>query len=99
MKTVVCVEPGIIVAGNVLKNGKLSEKGQVDVTQACVIAMMQHISCLEAFQKEGIAGYSWNKTDGEGQYQLILYDTEKFSLVPNEINELLENSAETADQE
>ena len=83
MRTIACVDPGIIVDGTLLKSGKISEKNRRDVTKECIIAVMQLISCTENFLKEGGAGFSWEKNDGSGKYQLILYDTDKYTLMPN----------------
>lgn len=83
VKTIACVPPGTIVEGTALKSGKISEKDRKDVTKECIIAMMQHISCIKQFQEEGVAGYAWDK-EGGGKVQLILYDTDKYTLVPNE---------------
>lgn len=83
MRKIACVEPGIIVEGTLLKNGKISEKTRRDVTEECTIATMQHISCFDAFQKDGVAGYAWDKIDKSGEkIQLVLFDTGKYSLMP-----------------
>ncbi len=84
MKKIACVEPGIIVHGTLLKNGDISEKDRRDVTQECIIAMMQHLSCFEAFSVDGVSGYEWSKSnDDNSKVQLVLFDTSKYMLVPN----------------
>ena len=84
MKKIVCVEPGTIVEGTLLKSGDVSQKDRKDVTKDCVIAVMQHLSCFEAFSSEGAAGYAWNKIGSDkGKIQLALFDTDKFTLMPN----------------
>ena len=80
MKKIACVSPGVIVEGTVLKSGEISEKNRRDVTQECVIAMMQHLSCFKAFQDDGAAGYSWDVEDSDAKFQLVLYDTSKYTL-------------------
>lgn len=83
MKKIACVEPGTIVQGTLLKSGEISKKDRKDITQECVIATMQHLSCFEAFLKDGVAGYAWDKIDDNGKIQLVLFDTSEYTLVPN----------------
>lgn len=82
MRKIVCVEPGIIVLGNVLKNGEVSEKNREDVTMDCATAMMQHLSCFEEYQQTGITGYEWKEKDTGNKIQLLLVDTSLFEIVP-----------------
>lgn len=91
MKTIACVPPGTIVEGTVLKSGNISEKDRKDVTKECIIATMQHVSCIKQFQEDGAAGYAWDK-EGGGKVQLILYDTDKYTLMPNGATGVEENA-------
>lgn len=84
MKKIACVEPGTIVQGTLLKSGDISKKDRKDVTQECVIATMQHLSCFETFSRDGASGYEWKKSDDDNsKVQLVLFDTSKYTLVPN----------------
>ena len=85
MKTIACVDPGIIVQGTLLKSGKISEKDRKDVTNDCVVATMQHISCMKDFVEIGAAGYEWTKKDTGSKIQLLLIDNDKYTVseVPN----------------
>ncbi|MBQ3990989.1 MAG: hypothetical protein II630_09075 [Bacteroidales bacterium] len=83
MRKIDCVEPGIIVDGTVLKDGSISNKNRREVTKECVMATMKHITCISAFQNDGISGYQY------GNLLLVLLDTERYKIINNEGREII----------
>lgn len=81
MRVIRCCEDGKIYSGYKLKDDTLSDKGRVELTNDCIIAMMKHLSCSEIFLNDGFAGYTWRMDDGSGEIVLSLVDGRKYAIV------------------
>lgn len=84
MRVIRCCEDGKIYSGYKLKDDTLSDKGRIDVTNDCIVAIMKHISCLKSFLDDGFAGFQWNFKDGDGTIALALIDSRRYAIVDKE---------------
>lgn len=79
MKKIVCGCFGTIYYSTILKNGLMSDKDRVDVTDDAITAVADHILSMDT-KKTGFSGYTFNKKDG-GEICLCVYDMSKYKLV------------------
>lgn len=81
MKKLVCGSLGTIYYATLLKDGKMSLSGRVEMTDDALNAVIQHIMCLPDYQKNnGFAGYVYNKKDG-GHITLCLFDNDTHKIL------------------
>lgn len=80
MKKLVCGCFGHIYYATILKDGIMSPKGRVDVTDDAIDAVMNNIMTLDGFDKDSTAGYEVKAKDGR-TFILSLYDKDKYKLV------------------
>jgi len=80
MKKLVCGCFGNIYYATILKDGLMSDRGRVDVTDDAINAVIDHLHSMELYEKEGHSGYDIPKKDG-GEIRLRLYDADKYKLV------------------
>lgn len=84
MRVIRCCEDGKIYTGYKQKDDTLSDKGRIEVTTDCIIAVMKHISCSRSFLEDGFAGFTWSFNDGDGSIVLSLIDSSKYAIVDKE---------------
>lgn len=81
MKKIVCGCFGTIYYAEILKNGLMSDRNRVDVTDDAINAVIQHIMTTTEYKKNnGFAGYDYNKKDG-GLIEIAVFDKDKYRLV------------------
>lgn len=81
MKKIVCGCFGTIYYAEILKNGLMSDRNRVDVTDDAINAVIQHIMTMTEYKKNnGFAGYDYNKKDG-GLIEIAVFDKDKYRLV------------------
>ena len=83
MKKLVCGCFGNIYYATILKDGLMSDRGRVEVTDDAINAVIDHLHSMELYEKEGYSGYDIPKKDG-GEIRLRLYDADKYKLVRKE---------------
>lgn len=83
MKKLVCGCFGTIYYATILKEGVMSDRGRVDVTDDAINAVTDHIMIMDTYQEKGYGGYSFSKKNG-GKIQLCLFDGDKYKLVKRE---------------
>ena len=83
MKKLVCGCFGHIYYATILKGGRMSDVGRVEMTDDAVNAVIDHIAVSSEYVKNKVGGYDIPKKDG-GEIRLRLYDTSKYKLVPIE---------------
>lgn len=79
MKKLVCGCFGTIYYSTILKNGLMSDRDRVDVTDDAIAAVTDHILSMDT-KKTGFSGYTFSKKDG-GEICLCVYDRNKYKLV------------------
>ena len=79
MKKLVCGCFGTIYYATILKNGLMSAKDRVDVTDDAIAAVADHILSKDTEHK-GFSGYTFDKKNG-GKVCLCMYDQDKYKLV------------------
>lgn len=84
MKKLVCGCFGNIYYATILKNGLMSSKDRVNVTDDAIAAVFQHLTSQDTFKEKGIAGYEYDKSDKSGTVEIIALDTSKYKLVRKE---------------
>lgn len=80
MKKIVCGIFGNIYYATILKNGIMSGRDRVDVTDDAIDAVFQHIVSMEKFDTEGFAGYVIPKKKSDGEVCLCVFDADKYTL-------------------
>lgn len=83
MKKLVCGCFGNIYYATILKDGLMSDRGRVELTDDAINAVIDHLHSMELYEKEGYSGYDIPKKDG-GEIRLRLYDADKYKLVRKE---------------
>lgn len=82
MRVIRCCEDGRIYTGYELKNGELSEKGRVDVTDDCITGTVKHMSCFKHFLEDGFSGFEWKFKDGSGDSVVMaLINPKRYKIV------------------
>ena len=79
MKKLVCGNFGTIYYATVLKDGLMSDKKRVDVTDDAIIAVVNHLMLQKEWDR-GFTGYEFSKKDNSGKITLCLYDNDKYTL-------------------
>lgn len=79
MKKIVCGIFGNIYYATILKNGTMSDRDRVDVTDDAVDAVFHHIISMEKYDKQGFAGYNIPTKDGK-EVCLCVFDKDKYEL-------------------
>ena len=87
MKRVVCGIFGTIYYATILKDGVMSDRGRVDVTEDAIQAVAQHIISSKGYEEKGYSGYCYS-VDGK-PVNLIAYDASRYKL------ELIESLGES----
>lgn len=77
-KKIRCDKDGKIYYGTVLKNGSISEKDRIEITDDAISAVMMHLIQMEDFTKCGRAGYTIPSADTDGSVSLVLFATELY---------------------
>ena len=80
MKKLVCGCFGNIYYATILKDGLMSDRGRVELTDDAINAVIDHLHSMELYEKEGYSGYDIPKKDGS-EIRLRLYDADKYELV------------------
>lgn len=80
MKKIVCSGLGTIYYATILKNGIMSGRDRVDVTDDAIDAVFQHIVSMDKFDTEGFAGYVIPKKKSEGEVCFCVFDKDKYEL-------------------
>ena len=81
MKQLVCNVLGEIYYAAVKKDGKMSEKDRVLLTQDVLNCSVIHMMMMDEYKKnDGFAGYSYGLTDG-GKATLAVYDESKYMVI------------------
>lgn len=85
MKKLVCGCFGNIYYATILKNGYMSDKGRVDVTDDAVEAVLNHLVRIspDTWKEDGFAGYTIEADNGK-EICLVAYDKSKCKLGKNE---------------
>ena len=79
-KTLVCGCFGTIYYAKLLKGGRMSDVGRVDVTTDALQAVTEHIMQMKEYKEHGgYAGYQYARADG-GHIRLVAYDSDKFQI-------------------
>ena len=81
MKKLVCGCLGNIYYATILKNGKMSDKNRIDVTDDALDCVVSHLWCDESYTKGGFSGYAIPSKDGTKEMALCLYDKSKYKIV------------------
>ena len=82
MKKLVCGCFGKIYYAEILKNGLMSDRNRVDVTDDAITAVMDHIMSMEEYkERDGFSGYEYGKKTGDGSIIIAVYDNTKYKLV------------------
>lgn len=79
MKKLVCGCFGNIYYATILKNGIMSDRDRVEITDDAVNAVLQHIISMDKYDEEGFAGYNISKKSG-GEVCLCVFDKDKYEL-------------------
>lgn len=82
IRKIVCGCFGTIYDANICKDGKMSLRNRRNVTDECIQAVVDHIATLEDFEKHQNAGYLFEQKNKNRRYSLMLFDDEKYKLVP-----------------
>ncbi len=80
MKKIVCSGLGNIYYATILKDGIMSSRDRVDVTDDAIDAVFQHIVSMEKFDTEGFAGYIIPKKKSDGEVCFCVFDKDKYEL-------------------
>ena len=80
MKSIVCDTLGNIFYATLKKDGKISEKDRVNVTEASLKAVANHIMNLPPYMETGYCGYKFKTKDG-GEIILSVIDTAQYDVV------------------
>lgn len=83
MKKLVCGCFGNIYYATILKDGLMSDRGRVEVTDDAINAVIDHLAAMDTYEKNGVSGYDIPKKSG-GELRLRLYDADKYELVRKE---------------
>ena len=87
MKKIVCGCFGTIYYAQILKNGLMSDSNREDVTDDALIAVLEHIMCMDEYrERDGFSGYEY-KIGGK-HVNLVAYDKSKYRLVKIDEHEL-----------
>lgn len=82
MKKIVCGAFGTIYYAQILKNGLMSDLNRKDVTDDALLAVLQHIMCMDEYkERDGFSGYEYKV--GGSHINLVAYDKSKYKLVKN----------------
>lgn len=81
MKKLVCGCFGNIYYATILKEGLMSDRGRVEMTDDAINAVIDHLACMFEFKEKGASGYDITSKDGNG-IKLRLFDASKYKLVP-----------------
>lgn len=67
------------------KNGLMSDSNREDVTDDALLAVLQHIMCMDEYnERGGFSGYEYKI--GGSNINLVAYDKNKYKLVKNEVD-------------
>ena len=81
MRKIVCGYFGNIYDAEILKSGKMSSKNRREVTKECIDAVAEHLQCLALIENTDIVSYRYPKGEGDGYYNLVVFDDTKYKLV------------------
>ena len=85
MKKIVCGAFGTIYYAQILKNGLMSVSNRENVTDDALLAVLQHIMCMDEYEeRDGFSGYEYKV--GGSHINLVAYDNSKYKLVKNEVD-------------
>ncbi len=90
MKKIVCGRDGKIYYARIKKDGRMSLKDRVEVSDDAVCAVVNLLSAYDVFEKEGNAGFDALQPDGS-VLRLVLYDKSKCRIAPIDSAEEEEN--------
>ena len=79
MKKLVCGCFGHIYYAKILKDGRMSDIGRIEMTDDAVNAVIDHLAMFSTFRDKGFGGYDIPKKKG-GKLKLMLYDADKYEL-------------------
>ena len=88
MKKLVCGCFGKIYYATILKNGLMSSTDRKDVTHEAINAVTDHLTTLESFDNDAVSGYEIKTKDGRN-LALMLYDTDRYSLIRKDTGEVI----------
>lgn len=92
MKKIVCGIFGTIYYAKILKNGLISDTNRENVTDDALLAVLQHIMCMDEYKKrDGFSGYEY-EVCGK-RINLVAYDKSKYKLIKNEDGESCDGKA------
>ena len=80
MKKIVCGCFGNIYYATILKDGLMSDRGRIEVTDDAINAVIDHLAAMDTYEKNNVSGYDIPKKSG-GELRLRLYDADKYELV------------------
>ena len=80
-KHVVCGVFGTIYYANILKDGMMSDRGRVDITDEAIRAVTQHMMETDDYDDSGNVTYTFPLKNG-GKVCLATYDPRLFDLTP-----------------
>ena len=81
---------GNIYYAKILKNGIMSDKDRVEVTDDALVAVLYHLTAQEESKKNGFFGYTYDKKGCASQTTLCAFDNEKHVCISRkEYEELL----------
>ena len=85
MKKIVCGCFGTIYYAQILKNGLMSSSNRENVTDDALMAVLQHIMCMDEYtERDGFSGYEY-KICGNN-VNLVAYDKSKYKLVRKDVD-------------
>jgi len=82
MKKLVCGCFGTIYYATILKDGVMSGKDRIELTDDAIDAVFQHLISMDKFEKEKFAGYDILTKDKANEVRLCVYDKSKYELKP-----------------
>ena len=85
MKKIVCGCFGNIYYAQILKNGLKSSSNRENVTDDALMAVLQHIMCMDEYnERGGYSGYEYKI--GGNNVNLVAYDKSKYKLVRKDVD-------------
>src|SRR5574344_1103415 len=80
---------GNIYYATILKNGIMSDKDRVEVTDAALVSVLYHLTSMEGFEKKGYSGYTYPMRNSNKETTLCAYDKSKYVCMSKEEYEKL----------
>ena len=81
MKNLICNNQGDIFYATIKKDGKMSEKGRVNLTKDATICTVIHLMMSEEWKNnDGFSGYTYETVTG-GKVTLAAFDESKYLIV------------------